>query len=234
MVGVGPGDPELLTLKAVRILEKCPSWLAPAAKIGGDSTALTIVGGAVSSEGKDILVHHFPMKKVHSGTAPDPEIQQAWDKAAEWVYDQLKQGLDVALPTLGDPAIYCTGFYVYQTLLRIHPDAKVEIVPGISAIGATAAAAKMSLCLGDEELLVIPAVFENQRLRETLQQFRSLVFMKVYKSMDRIVPILKEMDLLANAVLVECTSMGEERVHHDVEGALGRKLHYFSTLIVRK
>ena len=234
VVGVGPGDPELLTLKAARLLDACSSWLAPAAKAGGDSTALTIVQGSVSTEGKNILVHHFPMKKVQSGSNPDPEIQQAWNKAADWVYDQLQQGIDVALPTLGDPAIYCTGFYVYQTLLLTHPDAKVEIVPGISAIGATAAAAKMSLCLGDEELIVIPAVFENERLRETLQQFRSLVFMKVYKSMDRLVPLLKEMDLLANAVLVERTSMGEERVHHDVEATLGRKLHYFSTLIVRK
>lgn len=234
VVGVGPGDPELMTLKAARILEKCPSWLVPAARRNGDSTALTIVQGTVQSENKNILVHHFPMKKVHVGKDPDPDIQEAWDKAADWINDQLGQGLDVALPTLGDPAIYCTGFYVYQTLLAAHPDVTIEIIPGISAIGATAAAAKTPLCLGDEKLVVIPAVFENGKLRETLEQFNSLVFMKVYKSMDRLVPLLKEMDLLDNAVLVERTSMGEQQVHHDVESTLGKELHYFSTLIVRR
>ncbi len=234
VVGVGPGDPELMTLKAARILEKCPAWLAPAARVDGESTALTIVKGAVQWEKKNILIHHFPMKKVPTGKKPDAEIQEAWNKAAQWVNEQLEQGVDVALPTLGDPAIYCTGFYVYKTLLAAHPDVKVEIIPGISAIGATAAAAKTPLCLGDDELVVIPAVFENGKLRKTLEQFNSLVFMKVYKSMDRLVPLLKEMDLLEKAVLVERTSMGEEQVHHDVESVLGRELHYFSTLIVRR
>ena len=234
VVGVGPGDPELMTLKAVRVLEKCPVWLAPAARHNGDSTALGIVKGVVQSEGKDILTHHFPMKKVHIGSDPDSEVRDAWNKAAEWVNDKLEQGADVALPTLGDPAIYCTGFYVYQTLLEGHPEVSVEIIPGISAIGATAAAAKTPLCLGNEKLLVIPTVFENGKLRETIEQCNSLVFMKVYKSMDRLVPLLKEMDLLDKAVLVERTSMGEEKVHHDVEATLGKELHYFSTLIVRR
>ncbi len=234
IVGVGPGDPELMTLKAARILEKCPAWLAPAARNNGDSTALTIVQGAVPSEGKNIVIHHFPMKKVPVAENPDSEIQKSWDKAANWVNDQLEQGVDVALPTLGDPAIYCTGFYVYKTLLAAHPDIHVEIIPGISAIGATAAAAKTPLCLGDEKLIVIPAVYENGKLRKTLEEFNSMVLMKVYKSMDRLVPLLKEMDLLDKAVLVERTSMGEQQVHYDLESVVGKKLHYFSTLIVRR
>lgn len=234
VVGVGPGDPELMTLKAVRILEKCPAWIAPAARHNGDSTALTIVKGVVRTEEKNILMHHFPMKKVHIGSDPDSEVRDAWEKAAEWVNEQLEQGIDVALPTLGDPAIYCTGFYVYHTLLETHPEVNVTITPGISAIGATAAAAKTPLCLGNEKLLVIPTVFENGKLRETIEQCNSLVFMKVYKSMDRLVPLLKEMNLLDKAVLVERTSMGDEKVHHDIEATLGKELHYFSTLIVRR
>ncbi len=234
VVGVGPGDPELMTLKATKILDKCPAWLAPAARKNGDSTALTIVNGAMQSEGKDILIHHFPMKKVLSETKQDSELQDSWEAAALWVNEKLEKGLDVALPTLGDPAIYCTGFYVCETLLAKHPDVNVEIVPGISAIGATAAAAKTPLCLGDDKLVVIPAVFENGDLRETLETFDSMVFMKVYKSMDRLVPLLKEMNLLDKAVLVERTSMGAEQVHHDLESLIGKELHYFSTLIVRK
>ena len=234
IVGVGPGDPELMTLKAARILENCPSWLAPAARSNGDSTALSIVQGTVHSDGKNILIHHFPMKKVPVAQNPDSEIQDSWERAANWVNDQLEKGVDVALPTLGDPAIYCTGFYVYKTLLAAHPDVHVEIIPGISAIGATAAAAKTPLCLGDDKLVVIPAAYENGKLRKTLEEFNSMVLMKVYKSMDRLVPLLKEMDLLDKAVLVERTSMGEQQVHHDLESVVGKKLHYFSTLIVRR
>lgn len=234
MVGVGPGDPELMTLKAARILDQSPAWLAPSASKDGKSTALTIVSGVVSPKGKDILTHHFPMKKIHMGEKPHFEVQNAWDKAASWVHEQLLKGHDVALPTLGDPAIYCTGFYVAETLLAAHPNAHIEIIPGISAIGATAAAATMPLCLGDDELVVIPAVFENARIREVLIQFPAVVFMKVFKSMDRLVPILEELGLLGNAVLVERTSMADEKVHRDLKAVVGKELHYFSTLIVRK
>ena len=234
VVGVGPGDPELMTLKAARILDESPAWLAPSASKDGASTALTIATGAVRPDGKDILTHHFPMKKVYMGETPDPEVQAAWDKAALWVSEQLVKGCNVALPTLGDPAIYCTGFYICETLLAGNPDTKIEIIPGISAIGATAAAAKTPLCLGDDELVVIPAVFENAKIRDILEQFNAVVFMKVFKSMDRLVPLLEELDLLDKAILVERTSMADECVHRDLKAVVGKELHYFSTLIVRK
>jgi precorrin-2/cobalt-factor-2 C20-methyltransferase len=234
IVGVGPGDPELITLKAVRILQNCPVWLTPAAQINGNSTALAIASGAINPEGKTILKHHFPMKKIHMGKTPDPEVKDAWEKAATLINRQLEAGNDVALPTLGDPAIYCTGFYVYETLLEQNPEASIKIIPGISAIGATAAAANTPLCLGDERVAIIPAIFESDTLREILLQFEAVVFMKVYKAMDRLVPLLEELNLLDKAVLVERTSMENQRVHHDLKAAMGKKLHYFSTLVVRK
>ncbi len=234
IVGVGPGDPELITLKAIRILKECSVWLTPAAQKDGNSTALGIASGTVSPQGKTILNHHFPMKKVHMGKNPDPEVKAAWKKAAQLINEQLQAGHDVALPTLGDPAIYCTGFYVYETLLQLNPETNIQIIPGISAIGATAAAAKNPLCLGDDRVAIIPAIFENEKLRETLLQFESVVFMKVYKAMDRLVPLLEELDLLDHAVLVEQTSMEGQRVHHDIRATLGTTLHYFSTLVVRR
>ncbi len=234
IVGVGPGDPELITLKAMRVLRDCPVWLTPAAQKDGNSTALSIASGSVDPQDKTILIHHFPMKKIHMGESPDPEVQQAWDDAARLISEQLKAGNDVALPTLGDPAIYCTGFYVYETLLQQNPDASIKVIPGISAIGATAAAANTPICLGDDRVAVIPAIFESEKIKEILQQFESVVFMKVYKAMDRMVPLLEELNLLDKAVLVERTSMENQRVHHDLKSTLGMELHYFSTLVVRK
>ena len=234
VVGVGPGDPELITLKALRILQSCPIWLTPAAQKNGDSTALTIVRGTIDSSEKEILHHVFPMKKIHMGNDPDVEVKDAWEKAATAINERLEAGEDVALPTLGDPAIYCTGFYVYETLLKLNPNASIKIIPGISAIGATAAAAGTPLCLGADKVVVIPAIFENDKLKEILTQFDSVVFMKVHKSMDRLVPLLEELNLLGKAVLVERTSMEDQQVHYDLKAAMNKKLHYFSTLVVRK
>lgn len=236
VVGVGPGDPELMTLKAVRILKRCGVWLAPAAKKNGESTALGIVEGVVDRGDKEIITHHFPMKKVRMGQTPDPEVKKAWDAAAAQIVAHLQAGRDVAFPTLGDPAIYSTGFYVCDTLFALAPDLPVEIIPGVSSIGASAAAAGQPLCLGDDRLVVIPATFENGRLRETLEQFDSVVLMKVHRVMDRLVPLLAEMNLLDKAVLVERSSQSGQRIRRDLTTALQLhdEPHYFSTIIVRK
>lgn len=234
IVGVGPGDPELMTLKAMRTLDQCAIWLAPTAKKNGPSTALKIVKGAMDHAGKEILFHHFPMKKIHRDQDTDVEVQAAWNQAVEIISSKLEAGESVALLTLGDPAIYSTGLYVCETLLACNPDAQITIIPGISAICATAAAANQPLCLGDERLMVIPATFSDDTIRETLENFDVVVFMKVYKSLDRLVPILEELNLLEKAVLVELTSMDNQKVRYDVKAALCEKLHYFSTMIVRK
>ncbi len=234
VIGVGPGDPELLTLKAARLLEKCPVWFVPKAHQNGDSTALTILAGSVATEGKEILELHFPMKKVRMHQAVDPEVEAAWQKAAEAILAKLNAGIDVAFPTLGDPAIYSTGFYVCDTLLKIAPRLPVSIVPGVSSIGASAAAVNQPLCLGDDRMVVVPATFENGQLRETIAQFDTVVLMKVHRVMPKVVGLLAELDLLDKAVLVERSSRSDQRVRRDLAAAAKDELHYFSTVIVRK
>ncbi len=234
VVGVGPGDPELMTLKAIRILRKSQVWLAPAARKGGNSTALTIVTGVVDREDREILTHHFPMKKIHIGHPPDAEVKVAWNEAASLIQQRLEEGKDVAFPTLGDPAIYSTGYYVWETLLEKVPSMQVEIIPGVSAIGASSAASRVPLCLGDERMVVVPATFEDQKLREIFTEFESVVLMKVHNVMDRLVPLLEELDLLEKAVLVERTSLEDQRIRRDLKAAAAEGLHYFSTMIVRK
>jgi precorrin-2/cobalt-factor-2 C20-methyltransferase len=234
VVGVGPGDPELMTLKAVRILKQSQVWLTPAAKKGGNSTALSIATGVVEREGKEILTHHFPMKKVHIGQPTDVEVKAAWQEAASMIHERLLAGKDVAFPTLGDPAIYSTGFYVWETLLDEVPGMTVEIVPGVSAIGASSAVTGVPLCLGDERMAVVPATFEDEKLREILSEFESVVLMKVHKVMPRLVPLLEELDLLDKAVLVERTSLEDQVIRRDLKKAAEEELHYFSTMIVRR
>jgi len=234
VVGVGPGDPQLMTLKAARILEECDVWFVPSAFDNGGSMALKIASGAVQGEGKTILSHRFPMKQIHRGEAPDPEVKSAWQEAAKTIMASLADGKDVVFPTPGDPAIYSTGFYVCETLQEYGSPFKVEIIPGVSAIGASSAVAALPLCLGDERLVVIPATFENERIRELLELSDVVVFMKVYKVMARLVGLLEELGLVDNAVLVERCSLDDQKIWTNVREAVGRDIHYFSTMVVRK
>ncbi len=234
VVGVGPGDPQLMTLKAAKILEDCDVWFVPSAFENGGSMALQIASGVVAQEGKTILSHRFPMKQIHRGEAPDPEVKSAWQEAAKTIMASLADGKDVVFPTLGDPAIYSTGFYVCETLQEYGSPFKVEIIPGVSAIGASSAAAALPLCLGDERLVVIPATFENERIRELLELSDVVVFMKVYKVMERLVGLLEELGLVDNAVLVERCSLDDQKIWTDVREAVGCDIHYFSTMVVRK
>ncbi len=234
VVGVGPGDPQLMTLKAAKILERCDVWFVPSAFDNGGSMALKIASGVINPEDKRILSHRFPMKQIHRGKAPDPEVKEAWQDAARTIMACLGDGQDVVFPTLGDPAIYSTGFYICETLQEYGSPFNVEIVPGVSAVGASSAVAAMPLCLGDEKLVVIPATFENDRIRELLDLCDAAVFMKVYNVMPRLVKLLEELDIVDNAVLVERCSLTDQRVWTDVREAVDSDLHYFSTMVVRK
>jgi len=234
VVGVGPGDPQLMTLKAVTTLQNCDTWFVPSAFENGGSMALKIVEGAIQSGGKKILSHHFPMKQVKRDAEPDAEVKAAWNEAAKTIMEILDSGNDVVFPTLGDPAIYSTGFYVCETLQEYGTPFKLEIIPGVSAIGATSAASGMPLCLGDERLVVIPATFKDDKIKEILKNCDGAVFMKVFKVMDKLVPLLEELDMIDKAVLVERCSLEDQRVWTDIRETVGKELHYFSTMVVRK
>lgn len=232
VVGVGPGDPELLTLKAWRILKNCSCFIVPKSRENGSSTARWIVEQSLSTADKEIVEIHFPMQKVHMGETPAPEVSAAWQKAVDAIITRLENGQDVAFPTLGDPAIYSTGFYTCQTLLERAPESKTIIVPGVSSISACAAAANTPLCQGDDMLAVVPATFNNDKLRQIFNTFQTVVLMKLHRVMPRITALLQELDLGDKAVLIEKTAQNEERI---IRGCLNRqdKLHYFSTMIVR-
>jgi len=233
IIGTGPGDPQLLTLKAVGIIEHCPVIIAPHGSKSGSSTALGIVSEAVSIDGKTIVELHFPMKKIRTGHEPAPEILAAWRHAAEQALHHLDQGHDVCFPTLGDPAIYSTGYYLYETICGIRDQVKVIFVPGVAAMSSCSAALASPICLGDEMVAVIPATFSDERLRDVLDRFDTIVLMKVHRVMDRIVRLLKSADLVDRAVLVEKAGTSGERTCAEID-KLTETPHYYSTIIVRK
>lgn len=233
IIGTGPGDPDLLTLKAYKRLTACTTIVAPKASPGGDSTALSIVGQAVDLSEKDVHEVHFPMKKVKLGERPAPEVEKAWRDSATKIIELLENHGDVAFPTLGDPAIYSTGYYLYATLMALQPGIRVEFISGISAMSSCSATTSVPVCLGDDMLAVVPATFSEEKIRQALTDFDAIVLMKVHRVMDKICRILGETGLTENAVYVEKAGMSDERIISDLS-SVPDEPHYFSTIIIRK
>ena len=234
VIGVGPGDPELLTLKGARIIKEVKCICVPKGKEEGSSLALSIIKGAVNISGKEIMEAYFPMRKTKSGQrSKDIELDSKWQETIEAVYSRLNKGIDVAFITIGDPAIYSTFFYLYDKLLELNPGLEIEIIPGVSSINASAARAKISLALADEKIAILPANYMDN-LKGTLEKFDTVVLMKVYRVFDDIVRALNDMHLLKNAVYVSRAGMEDEKVIRNIHDVSREDLNYFSMVIIRK
>ncbi len=250
VIGIGPGDPELLTLKAFRILERVPTLCVPKGREEGTSLALSIVRQAVNLEGTEIIEAHFPMKKIRGQASesriqnpeekrqlqksrnPDTELVRKWDVVAEQIISRLVQGTDVAFITLGDPTIYSTYFYLHDALLLRLPNLVIEFIPGISSVTAAASRAGISLGLGDEKIAILPATYAGD-IRTVLTGFDTVVLMKVHSVFADILPVLKEAKLEGNCVYVARAGMPDERIVFDICSITAEDLDYFSILIVR-
>lgn len=256
VIGVGPGDPELLTLKAVRILKEVPCICVPKGREEGSSLALSIIQRALSLEGKEIIEAHFPMRKTKDSNESlvtsnklnnknsslvtryllpkgDSELDEKWAETVKNILNKLNKGIDVAFITIGDPAIYSTFFYLYDRLLELNPELKVEIIPGVSSINASAARTKIALALADEKIAILPANYMDN-LKDTLEKFDTVVLMKVYKVFDDLIRTLNDIHLLKNAVYVSRAGMEDEKISENIQDVKKEDLNYFSMVIIRK
>jgi precorrin-2/cobalt-factor-2 C20-methyltransferase len=232
VIGVGPGDPELLTLKAVRILRDVPVICVPKGREEGSSLALSIVEKAVSLVGKHIIEAHFPMTKTR-GAESSRDLEAKWHETAQTIISRTSKGSDLAFITLGDPTVYSTFFNLYDRLVGLDPGLAVEIIPGVSSITAAAARAGVALGLADEKIAIIPATYASG-IKETLASFDTVICMKVHRVFDRIVHDLADLGLIDNAIFVSKAGMKDERVFRNVREVKEEDLTYFSMILVRK
>ncbi len=227
-IGVGPGDPELLTLKAMRILQSVPVICVPRSSYDSDSFALSIVEGVIDKGRQEIIPLVFPMSK-------DKEvIKKFWDESAMIIEGKLKAGKDVACISIGDPFFYSTFIYVFENLKERLKDLAVEIVPGVSSINASSAAAILPLAKANERVAVLPATYEKEKLRDALKDYDTIVLMKVNRVFDEVLAVLEEMGLKDKSVFISRCGTEEERIVRDLDLLKGRELDYLSMVIVRK
>lgn len=232
VIGVGPGDPELLTLKGLRILKAASCIFVPKGREEGSSLALSIVSSLLDLSGKEVVEAYFPMKKTRGATGQD-DLDAQWNKTVEDVLSRLNSNIDVIFITIGDPTVYSTFYYLHERLLALNPDIKIEIIPGVSSIMASAARAGVYLGIADEQIAVLPANYMSN-LGETLERFDTVVLMKVNKVFEQVRQKLDEMQLTGKAVYVARAGMEDEKIFHDLKEVTDRDLNYFSMVIVKK
>jgi len=221
-VGLGPGDPELVSLKAARILSEVPVIFVP--KGGKESRAFSIIRGIVGEE-KEIVELSFPMLEEDEGK---------WERAASRIWERLSRGEDCAFAVEGDPLLYGTFTPILSIFRHRFPEVEIKVIPGITSLSAAAASIPLPLARGEERLAVLPAFYEKNGLEEVLQKFDTVAFFKVHRSLERILNVLERMGLSGSCFLVEEASTGRERVIGDMEEMKRAKPGYFSLLLVRR
>ena len=221
-VGVGPGDPELITLKAVRVLTRCPVIAAPQTK-SGEMLALDIVRGAVDLAGKTILPLSFTMSQDKG------VLQAAHEAAADAVQAHLDRGEDVAMPNLGDVSIYATWGYVMEVLNR--RGYETVMIPGVPSFCAAAARLNATLVSWGSPLHIIPV--GKGPVAPLVEQPGGKVLMKAGRGLSEIAQALGRTGQLDRAALVEDCGLPTERVWTDWDH-LPQDVGYFATVIVKE
>lgn len=221
-VSVGPGDPELLTVKAVRVLERCGVIAAPRTRSGG-TLALDIVRRAVSLEGKTVLPMFFSMGRDKE------EWRESHRRAAAEIQAHLDEGRDVAMPNLGDVSIYSTFGYLMELLREKGYEA--VMIPGVPSFCAAAARLGVSLVSGDSPLHVIPV--GGGSLEPALDWPGAKVLMKAGGHLPEVAEALRKGGQLERAALVEDCGLPTERVCSGLTEDM-EKTGYFATVIVKE
>ena len=222
-VGVGPGDPELLTLKALRLIKENEVIAVPGKDIRA-SVAYQIVKGAYEDLDKKTLIPvAMPMTK-------DPQVLKAnHDKAADQVEDYLREGKNVVFLTLGDTTVYSTYLYVHKRILERGYEA--EIVSGITSFCAVAARLNMGLVEADQPLHVIPATYKAREMDEILQLPGTKVLMKTGKKMKQVKESIEKSG--QKAVMIENCGMPSEKIYRSAE-EIPEDSGYYSLIIVKE
>ncbi|MCD8240929.1 MAG: precorrin-2 C(20)-methyltransferase [Lachnospiraceae bacterium] len=223
-IGVGPGDPELLTLKAKKILDAVDVIAVPVKEAGEYSTALEIIRPVVDLDGKEIVEVVFRMLR------DEEERRKCRAAACEQLADLLRGGKDIAMITLGDVSVYSTYMYVNNYLAEA--GFETEIIPGIPSFCSGAAKAQLALMEGNEGLAIVPSAKENLLVDAALDHFENIVVMKAGGSIEKLIGKLKARDIpLSAATVLSCIGMENEYI-----GPLDpkREYSYFTTVIIKK
>lgn len=221
-LGVGPGDPELITLKAWRLISQVPVIAYPAAN-GNESLARSIAAPFIPEDVIELAIA-IPMRRERE------PAREAYDQAAQVIRNHLDRGRDVAFLCEGDPLFY--GSFAYL-LARLAEDYLTQVVPGISSITACAAAIGRPLAARDDILKILPGTLDAARLKDEIAASDAIAIMKVGQHFEKIRAVLNELGLAGRSTIIEKATLEEEKITPLADVPEGER-PYFSTILIYK
>ena len=225
-IGVGPGDPELLTVKAIKAIEKVDVLIAPKTEKKDGSVALTVAKPYLKKD-VEIVYQVFPMVKGFAENSTD-----AWESNKQEILKLLRAGKNVAFLTIGDPMFYSTYIYVFRLLEN--EGVEIQTIPGIPAFAAIGSQLGYPIVEGDDVLSVIPATASPEKVEKAMQAADNVVLMKVYKNFEEVADMLDKNEMAEQAVLVSRAGLDDEKIIYNVLAHKKDKLNYLSTILTRK
>lgn len=220
-VGVGPGDPQLLTLKAVEVLKHVDIVAVPKSRMDRESVAWEIAKVHCPSN-IELMELEMPM------TSKESVLEAAWRDGAERIAEVVHQGKNVAFLTLGDPSLYSTYIYLLNLLKKELLPEQIETIPGIMAMAAAAAKVNQPLATGDEPLLVLPGI---EGLEE-YSQIPNLVVMKVSRNLPEVLQNLRKNG--GQAILATRVGQAGEEVRELTDQEHMEKVDYLSLVLIKQ
>lgn len=224
-IGVGPGNSDLITVRAVNTIKAIDVLYAPKAKENQASLAEKIAA-PYFDESLIIKRRHFPM------TNDLAEKQAQWQKIVAEIKQDLENDLNVGFITLGDPSIYST--YSYLVNLMNHEQIDIQTIAGISSFSQLGASISVPLTLDNELLEIIPANASEEAMAQAIDFNDNLIIMKISTNLPMVYKLLKERNLLDKAIVISNISMKQQKAYCLTELEPEAKLPYFSTLLVKK
>ena len=227
-VSLGPGDPGLITRRAWALLERPNTvWTYPVRSLRKESYALDIAlraGLALPARHQPLL---FPM------THDVEKLARHWLKAAETVQALLATGVDVLFLVEGDASTYASFCYLARVLRELDANALIDIVPGVTSFNAACAQLQMPLSEQDDTIAIVPAAYGIAAVEKMLDDFDTLVLMKVKPLLDDLIDLLERRGLLPHSRFIEKAGSPVERIVHNVAELKGTTVNYLSLLLVK-
>ena len=227
-VSLGPGDPGLITRRAWELLQRPDTmWTYPIRSLRKESYALDIVlraGLSLPTQHQALL---FPM------THDAEKLARHWLKAAQTVKELLATGQDVLFLVEGDASTYASFCYLARVLRELDATARIEIVAGVNSFNAACAQLQIPLSEQDDTIAIVPAAYGIAAVEKMLEDFDTLVLMKVKPLLDDLIDLLERRGLLEHSRFIEKAGSPVERVVEDVKTLRGTKVNYLSLLLVK-
>ena len=232
-VGCGPGDPELLTIRALNLITEADVIFVPTSKLDKPSIALSIVAKYIKETTK-IINLVFPMVKDKDA------LKDYWKKNTFEISQMVRTGKKTLYLTVGDPSLYSTWIYIHRELKKNHKDIEIEIIPGITSIFAFAAESKISLVEGNEHLSIVPACYDLNKVKNTVKASDTIVFLKDGRYFDNVIEMLSDTGFGEETQIAIAQDVSTKEnileIKHlkDLKGKKQPSQKYFSIMVVKR